>query len=383
MRLQPQVLLALTSYDHRLHRAIARYAGQHHWHLQTEVSSCGTQLGGWKEHGMLVSLDHREELAAFVQAARVPVVELSLQHPELPIPRVSTDHHRTGVVAAHHLLRGSFRHLVYYSTRAHYPSNLRWSGFSDTLAPVNHTPIQWLCQSASSALDDPWPAQCRWLIERLTHLAKPSAVFAATDFDAARVLEACLAAGIAVPEEVAILGADNLDLICETQKVPLSSVQPDVERIGFEAAALLDRLMQGHPAPLKPILIAPAGVMVRRSTEMLSSREEACREAVRFLHTHYARNIGVIDVVRVCGLSRRTLERTFVARLGRSVGHELGRIRLAKVTELLLQTDLPVVDIAARAGFRTPQYLNCVFVKATGLTPGSFRASLTRLRHCP
>ena len=379
MNLQPHVLLALATYDYRLHRGIARYAGQHAWHLNADMCFSGHCPVHWTGNGILVVLDHREDLAALVRSAPVPVVDLSLKRPDIVVPRVIGDHYRIGVLAAEHLLEAQFSQFAFYSTDSHPPSELRWSGFADTLRAEGHPPLKWLRPAASPLADDPWPDKCQWLIQHLDALHKPAAVFAFCDADAAHVLDACLAARIVVPEEVAILGVDNIDLICETQSIPLSSVRHDLERIGYEAAALLDQLMQGKPAPAEPVLIPPCGLVVRRSTDVLALPHAACRRALKFLRTNFAGNIGVIDVARASGLPRRTLEKAFRDHLGRSIGRELSRIRLAKVKELLLQTQLPIVEVAVRTGYRTPQYLNFAFFKATGLTPGRFRDTYSPL----
>jgi LacI family transcriptional regulator len=133
--------------------------------------------------------------------------------------------------------------------------------------------------------------------------------------------------------------------------------------------------MLGRPAPKQPLLITPNGIVVRRSTDVLAVNHEPCRLALKFIQENLGRNIGVREVAEASGIPRRSLEEAFRKQLSRSIREEIGRLRLAKVHELLVQTDLPVVDIAALAGFNTPQYLNLVFREAFGIPPRKFRSS--------
>jgi LacI family transcriptional regulator len=373
MSVQKNVLLALGTYDYRTHRGVARYAGQHHWHLNSEMCMWGRLPRGWKGDGILTVLDYQADLVRFIRAATVPVVDLSLNRQDVPLPRVVGDNRLIGQMAAEHFLERGFRHFAWHANHTQPAAEARYAGFAETLEEEVLVCERWIWEPGHRRPGDLWLAKCRWLTQKLQAMPKPGAVFAFRDADAANVLDACRATGLAVPEDVAILGVDNNDLICETQSVPLSSVHHDLERLGYDGAALLDRLMEGAMAPREPILIPPRGIVTRRSSEGLAVRHEPCRRAVKLLQQHFSRNIGVEDAVRASGLSRRGLEKAFRDHVGRSVGEELGRIRLAKVKELLLRTAMPVADIAAATGFHTPQYLNNVFRKATGLTPRKYR----------
>jgi LacI family transcriptional regulator len=372
-RHQPHVLLALGTYDYRVHRGVARYAGKHLWHLNSEMCIWGRLPRGWKGDGILTALEFQPDLVRFVKAATVPVVDISLNRPDIPLPRVVGDHHLIGVLAAEHFLERGFHHFAWHAIDTGCVAELRWAGFADTLGREGFTPERWIWQPGRRHPGDLWRAKCQWLVQQLQTVPKPVAILAFRDADAANILDACLSGGFAVPDEIAILGIDNNDLICETQNVPLSSVHHDLDTLGYEGAALLDKLMQGQAAPAKPILIPPRGIVVRRSTEGLAIHHEPCRRALKFLQANFARNIGVADAVRASGLSRRGLEKAFGEQLGRTVGKELARLRLARVKELLTRTNVTVMNIAAQTGFRTPQYLNCVFRRAAGMTPRKYR----------
>ncbi len=370
---QRNVLLALGRYDYRTHRGVARYAGQHHWHLNGDMGSSGRLPRGWSGDGIITALDFQTDLVRFIRSATAPVVDISLNRQDIILPRVVGDHYLIGRMAAEHFVERGFRHFAWHANDTNPVAELRCRGFTRTLAQEQLACQKWIWKPGAQRPADHWLAKSRWLADKLKRLAKPAAVLAFSDADAANVLDACLQAGLAVPDEVAILGVDNNEVICESLWVPLSSVFHDLERVGYEGAALLDRLMRGQSAPAEPILIQPRGVVVRRSTEVLAIHHEPSRRALVFMQENYRRNIGASDAAQASGIPRRTLDKAFREYLGRSVREELARIRLTRSRELLLQTKQPVAEIAAAVGFNTAQYFNNVFRQATGTTPRKFR----------
>jgi LacI family transcriptional regulator len=222
---------------------------------------------------------------------------------------------------------------------------------------------------------DEWTVKRDWLVKRLHSIPKPAAIFAFNDLEAVNVLDACLTAGIEVPEKVAILGVDNNPAICESVRVRLSSVNHDLEGLGYAGAGLLDRLMRGEKAPKQPILIPPRGITERRSTDALAIGNDGVRKALEFLRTNYPRLIGPAEAADQAGVPRSHLESEFRRLFHHSMRAELARIRLQRAKEYLLETELPVADVAARTGFNTAQYFNNVFRRATGLTPLNYRRS--------
>ena len=170
-----------------------------------------------------------------------------------------------------------------------------------------------------------------------------------------------------------MLGVDNDVTLCELADPPLSSVDQDLERIGYEAAALLDRLMRGARPPAEPILIEPLGVVSRLSTETVAIEDPAVATALRLIRQHACGNKGIDDLAERTGLSRRVLQRRFKALTGHTLHEELLNSQLARVMQMLAETDLKLESIAARSGFHYVGYM-CSFFKArTGLTPGEYR----------
>ncbi len=209
----------------------------------------------------------------------------------------------------------------------------------------------------------------RWLVS----LPKPIGVMACNDIRGQQILNLCRRLNLAVPEEVAIIGVDNDEILCELSDPPLSSVVPDTLRIGYDAAVLLDRMMAGGKPPAKPILIPPRGIMTRRSTDVLALDDRQLAAGLRFIHDHAFDHITIDEVAKVAGMCRRVFERRFAARMGRSPKAEVLRLRLEKVKQCLTDTDWNLSRIAEKTGFNYGEYLNTMFTQKIGITPGKFR----------
>ena len=216
-------------------------------------------------------------------------------------------------------------------------------------------------------------AEVEAIAQWLRALPKPAAIFTCYDAHGQRVLEACRRAGIAVPEEVAVLGVDNDEILCALSPPPLSSIKLNTQRTGWQAAALLALMMGGEKGPAEPQLIPPLGVVTRQSTEVLAVDDPPVARALHYIREHACEGIGVSDVLRHCPMARRTLEARLKTLLGRSPNEEIQRVQLNRVKELLTGTDFSLAEIAERAGFRHTEYLSVVFKRECGQPPSVYR----------
>lgn len=205
------------------------------------------------------------------------------------------------------------------------------------------------------------------------HLAKPCGVMAYYDIRGLQLLEICRSAGVAVPDEVAVVGAGNDELLCDLSEPPMSSVALHGDAAGYQAAALLERMMAGETVD-GVHLIKPTGIVVRQSSDVLAIADPDVSLAVRFIRNHGAEGIKVGDLLRAVPMSRRVLESRFKKLLGHSPHEEILRMQLQRVRQLLEDTDLPLKIIAERAGFKHLQNLRAVFKRHVGQTPGEYRA---------
>jgi len=197
---------------------------------------------------------------------------------------------------------------------------------------------------------------------------------ACDDPRARHVVEACRRSGRRIPEDVAVLGVDNDLLMCELCNPPLSSVQHGTLEIGRRAAEVLDRMMSGRTGVPNWSVIAPRGVVERRSTDVMNSPHPTVTEALRFIRQHAGEPISVPLIARHADVSRSTLDREFRRCLGRTTHEEIQRVRLDIAKRLLTTTDHPLRIVARQAGFRNEQYFSFVFRNALDVTPGQYRA---------
>jgi LacI family transcriptional regulator len=294
------------------------------------------------------------------------------------VPLVHTNDRSVGRIGAEHLLERGFRHFGFCEYQGEFWSRDRCAGFNATVAEkgfqcdVYGMPMP----GPGTGGPDVWEQQQRELSAWLRELPKPVGVMATNDLMGQQILEACQRLQIRVPEEVAVVGADNDEPICRIASPPLSSVIINDHQRGYEAAALLDRMMSGAAAPADPIYVEPAGVATRASTDIMAIEDSTVVEALRFLRDHCCDRINVDDVVREVPLSRSVLERRFRKIVGRSINSEIVRLRINRAIELLTETALELKVVAQKAGFGTQSYMSAVFQAKVGKTPGSFRKSL-------
>jgi LacI family transcriptional regulator len=186
-------------------------------------------------------------------------------------------------------------------------------------------------------------------------------------------LTACREGEMQVPEDVAVIGVDNDEVLCDVSDPPLSSVALDTESAGYEAAALLDGLMAGRVRQPKRILVPPLFVVQRRSTDIVAANDRDVAMALRFIHERAGKPIAVKEIARASSLSRRMLELRFRRAVGRTIHEEIERSRLERAKRLLAETGMPIAEVALAAGFASAGYFSKVFRHATGLPPGEYR----------
>ena len=378
-----QVLVWVTpAYAPRLN-GIARYAKAHGWHL-TIADRLGRRPVGWRGDGALTTMRGGSGMASYVRELRrrrIPVVDLSFNHPEVRVPRVSGDHVAMGRLAGEHFRDHNFRNAAWFSTGWLNIHKLRYQGLCEIFT---EKPPRWIIEEEIPERQrDDLRAVSKWLANKLKKAPKPLAVLAYDDADASRVLSASLDAGLSVPEDVAILGIGGDTLICENQSVPLSSVEHDQERTGYEGAVLLDRIMsKAHRRNIAkrstkvPVhLIPPSGITIRASTNHMAVSNPALHTALIYIKENLSKPIGVDQIADNTGTSRTTLDRLFAAEMGHSAGREILRQRLLLSKSLLRNRTLSLSDIATSCGFCNQAYLTNLFKKHVGTTPTKWRSA--------
>jgi LacI family transcriptional regulator len=348
---QRRVLVALGWYDYRLHRGIEKFAQEHHWHLSANLAREKVIPWGWDGDGILAWLGAGDDLAEFVVDAKRPTVDFSFRRTQLKFARVLEDHAHAAQLVAEHFLSRGFNHFLFYSDTDNWSYEERGEGFVGALKRSGHA-CEWLRWHRSSEYREgreQWKLKRKWLIAQVKSAPRPLAVFAANDEKALEVLESCESAGLHVPEDVAIIGAENYLLAPDAMHTPISSVDTNLEMLGYTGAALLEDLMNGKSAPEKPIRVPAVGINTRKSSDLLAVRHKGVANSLRFIWEHANRPISVKDLVGVAAMSRRGLHKAFLETVGRTPGQELQRVRIERAKRLLADSNCLPICAATKA----------------------------------
>jgi LacI family transcriptional regulator len=295
----------------------------------------------------------------------------------LKFARVLEDHAQASQLVAEHFLSRGFHHFMFYSDLDNWSYEERGQGFIEALKRSGHT-CEWIRWHQSAEYRDDreqWNRKRKWLISQLKPAQKPLAVFAANDEQALDVLESCESAGLTVPEQVAVLGAENYLMAPDAMRTPVSSVDTNLETLGYTGAALLADLMNGSKSPLKPIRVPAAGIVTRKS-DLLAIRHKGVANSLRFIWEHSSQPISVKDLVGVAAMSRRGLHKAFIENVGRTPGQELQRVRIDRAKRLLAESNHKLEVLASLCGYQSANSFCVAFKQATGLSPKQFRDSV-------
>jgi LacI family transcriptional regulator len=328
---------------------------------------------GIEVDGVIARVTH-EALAKQLVASQLPVVNLSwYRFPGYDFPSCNGDAVAAGEMAADYLVSLGYRHFAYCpaNERHRHPDQFG-DAFIDALAKR-----QFGCDryepADSLATLAPWFSEVNDIEHWLKSLPLPIAILAFHDLQARMITEACTNLGLRVPQDIAVMGGERDEISSRLSRPPITSIDQSVERIGFEAARLLDGMMRGLPAPTEPLMIAPARIVPRQSTDWLAVDDDLVARALAYIRQHMGEPIDVRDIVDAVKVSRRTLEQRFRRLLGRSPADELRRARARQAAKLLCETRLPVVKIAAECGFEHPETLSRCFQREFQTTPAEFR----------
>ncbi len=282
--------------------------------------------------------------------------------------RIVTHSAHIGQQAAKYFLSLGFKNFAYCGFEDIYWSQQRHRSFCEMLMQNGIGAIQSFVDTPDRTKSTHQKKLTAWLKE----LPKPVCVFACNDDRAIYILEACKAAGINIPEEVAVLGVDNDELVCNLSSPPLSSMALNFENAGFQAARHLDRLMdgEGENATLK---VEPTEIITRKSTDIFAVEDKELIAAMVYIRNNYHRPVQVADVVRATSISRRELEYRFKSEFKKTIKDELNRLRVEHIKKQLLHSREPIYHIANQLEFTDPEHFSRYFTNLTGISPSAFR----------
>lgn len=357
----------LGGYGTKILAGISRFAHQQpKWRIayfDRERQELAQLVGSFEGDGIIcTAVDD-----SFTQAAKgreIPILNVTGRLNDPAFIHVVADDYACGVMAATYLLDRGFQNFGFINGAAAATfANERARGFVATVTAAGFTVDVSVAEENSDAHMREWIAR----------LPRPLALASSGDRHASMAIEACWQLNLRVPEEVSILGIGNHEQLCELSNPTLSSLEVDMERRGFEAAQVLDRILAGGPVPDQPLLIPPVHVVERRSTSFYAFDDKEVAAALRFIRDNAERTIHVADVVAATKISRRSLEGRFTKLIGRSMHDEIWTAHFDLATRLLSSSDLRLKEVAERSGFRTASALVNLFQARMGITPKDYR----------
>ena len=378
----PKVILLLETsrgYGRGLLRGIAKYSNLHGpwsfyrdeelFYRKSSNRSLLSRLKKWDADGIVMRepKESREILALGLPTIMSPYT--TGQFPE--IPKFLVDCDAVGRMAAEHLLNRGFQHYAFCGFNNMFWSRDRGESFAQHINKAGYEVHNYHLPEKKMMLS--WEKEQPFMMDWLKSLPKPVGIMACNDDRGRHVIEACKIMGLPVPEDLAILGVGNDDMICDLSNPPLSSIARNHERAGYEIAELLDKLMAGEKMADQRIIVQPLHVVTRHSTDILAIKDREVAEAVRFIRVKRKKPIQVNDVVDAVSISRRSLELRFRKELGKSVLNEIQRVRADLIARMLVETNLSILQISLALGYTSEAHIARYFHQQKGMSLLAYR----------
>ncbi len=374
----PRIILlpqATRGFDRGLLSGVARYSAlngpwtffrQPHGYLSAQRRLDLKELRAWQPNGAICPVTQLDALSVL----RVPLIAYDVNEYSGRVPSILSEDLAAGRLAAQYLLGLGHRHFAFCGYRGIRWSRERCQAYCELLQQAGCRVEVYQPRSRRAAWAKEEPLVRQWL----QSLPKPIGMLCANDDRAATILETCGVLGYGVPEDISVVGVDDDQYVCELQNPPLTSVRMASQQAGYEAAALLDRLIRGDERMEGQRVVAHAtGVTARQSTNVLMVRNAEVRKALRFIRENAGRSIRVADIVKATGLSHRSLNDQFHAELGCSIVKQLTSARIAYIGRLLTETGMRVHEIAMAVGYEDDRHFSRYFKRVTGQTPQAYR----------
>lgn len=352
---------------------ISRYA-RGSWEVVIDNQASTIERDAWirsNKWSGVITRHMTPQLAEACRASHIPLVDLHDSPVVQDVPKIRPDNRAVGHIGAEHFLERGFKHFAFCGLMDSWARE-RAAGFMEALGLAGKS-CNILEAEFQEGLD--WEENQQAEIQKwIAKLPRPLALMTCNDLRALQVLSACQKAGYLVPHEVAVLGANNDYLRCAFGNPPLSSVATDRQLAGYRAAELLDHMMvSGRWRGREDIRIDPLRVVVRHSTDILAIEDRVLRAAVHYIRQFACQGITAEDVAKHVGISRHMLDRKFSHLLNRSPHSEIRNIQIARIKQLLVETDMPLKNIADLVGITHTEYVNVMFSRHVGMTPGMYR----------
>jgi len=366
------------AYDRKVVSGITRYMRQvGNWslHMELDPKSKIPNFDDWQGHGVIADLDDLD-VYKVISKLNIPVVGIGGGYGFYPkfknIPYVYTDNNEVVDLAYQHLRQVGFQHLAFCGVEANQINGWakeRQMHFESLCEKDGFEKLTYLGKSISNRN---WNSMIDDISKWIKKLPKPIGILAANDMRAYHILEACLRADISVPDDVAVVGIDNDEMICSLAHPPLTSVIQGTDLLGYYASEILDRMIEGEEN-IESKVVPPQGMAIRESSDSHVIDDDLLAMSLKYIRSKACSGIRVDEVANHCHVSRSTLENRFKQKLKHSVHYEITRVQINKVKEMLMQSTMPLKHISRVSGFSSPQYMSLKLKESTGLSPLQYR----------
>lgn len=312
---------------------------------------------------------------SFLNQLNIPIIVQNYKERSSGISNLTGDYFGTGVMAANFFLHKGYKSFAYYGLTDTVWGRERGEGFKKAVSIRGYDVYEF--NNRKRIPSEKWSFDVELVSKWLKSLPKPIALFACDDYYALQITEVCKMYDIDIPEEIAVLGVDNDKLLCDISDPQLSSIELDIENGGYEAGKLLHQFIEKKIVTPVDIIIKPVRIVPRASTERFAVSDKYIEHLLHYIDNNYRNPLSIDDLIRLVPFSRRILEKKFKKETDTSIYQYIQELRIEKFAELLVTTDLPLVEAAARTGFTDYKNISRIFVKAKKITPLQYRKQFT------
>lgn len=360
-------------------RGVSRFARERNdWSIYYYSGPLGAMapeaLDGWSGDGIIARIA-TQNIYQSVRSRNVPVIDVIGNIPHSEFPVVKCDEQSVSGLVGEHFRERGYRNIAFFGLNQENWSLIRRKTLSEFCQNNIGSKLSYLEVSHQQRESKVWAAYISNISEWLESLPKPVGIMVASDQFGPDILAACRLSGISVPDQISLVGVDNDLPFCEICQPQLSSVEPNHEQVGYEAARTLNSILQKKTVPEQVLEIQPRLLHVRQSSDATALDDITLVKALRFIRANACDPISVDEIARASGVSRSVLQRRFRTSLNETILEAILTVRTNRAKEMLATTSLPLPDVAERCGFRHQEYLGYVFKKRIGCTPGQYRSN--------
>jgi LacI family transcriptional regulator len=367
-------------YAKNLLKGIVRYSKENpHWVLckmpfsyrvEHAVEGVLEWAKAWKADGIIAQFYNTDRVSIFKENGIVAIAQ-DFKSRFTEIPNITGAHHLAGQMGADYFIRKGFKNFAFYGFKDIVWSSERCEGFLDEIR--KNKLEKNFHEYQNTNFKELWRYESAPLIAWLEMLPKPVAMMVCDDNQGQHIAEICKQCGIKIPEEIALLGVDNDEVICTLSDPPLSSISQSVEKGGYEAAKLMDIMIQHPDMQYKDVVVYPTHIITRQSTDIFATNDKYISAVLKYIHQNTNKRLNINNIIRMVPFSRRLFENRFKQEIGMPIYSYIMNLRIEKFAHKLVETNAPIIEITNEMGFSDYKNIARLFKKVKGCTPSEYR----------